>query len=368
MDAEEPDFRDYLESTGAVKALWNILIELDRLKNKPDDAVEYIRENLDRELTKQFISLKLDINAAEEEFSQLANEYPIVYNKFLKWKRRRGKKLAKGVPKTTEKTGSTEKKGSTGIKKIIVGANLTKNKAEEVVERKPSISSKKERPSRPSLISRTSRTSKTSKNTKPTKTSSQRKLFTHPEEENLPTNQDEKSIIELIFEEALPKQTTSEAQDVHGDACIPEEIPERFLPEESTIQVELLNGDPPEHIASNIQEINEIFHSQNPVSEEMSSKQLVHDKKVKESLPFLTEDEQSYGIEKVNEFVQENGDLEEETINSETNEKQNNWWKCCWYLKLESIFVSEYSLPINILTKSRGEYVIFILFWDKDCV
>lgn len=94
--AEPIDFRDYLKNAGCEKALWNILIELDKMKVKPDDPVEYIRVNLDLGLTEKFGGLKQEIEDKIAELMKIADEHPAVYSKFLKMKRKKAKKGKKG--------------------------------------------------------------------------------------------------------------------------------------------------------------------------------------------------------------------------------------------------------------------------------
>lgn len=115
---EPIDFHDYLKDTGSENALWEILIELDKMKVKPDDPVEYIRENLSPALTAKFTNLKEEIEATLNEISQIAEEYPQVYNKFLKIikKRKKGFKdiyLNIGAKKesSSEEKGDEEKDG-----------------------------------------------------------------------------------------------------------------------------------------------------------------------------------------------------------------------------------------------------------------
>lgn len=93
---EPIDFREYLKNAGCEKALWNILIELDKMKVKPDDPVEYIRVNLDPSLTEKFGGLKQEIEEKIAEILKIAEEHPAVYSKFLKMKRKKAKKGKKG--------------------------------------------------------------------------------------------------------------------------------------------------------------------------------------------------------------------------------------------------------------------------------
>lgn len=61
----------YLNMTGTAEAVSNALLNLFLLKEKPGNAVEFIRENLDHKLNLNFIKLKKEIQSAEEELAQL---------------------------------------------------------------------------------------------------------------------------------------------------------------------------------------------------------------------------------------------------------------------------------------------------------
>lgn len=91
MDAAE-SFREYMERTGCADALWKVLIEIDKLQDELVSPMEYIRINLDPELTEKFQSLKDRINEAQDEIRQLFEDYPDECGKFLKWKKKRAKK------------------------------------------------------------------------------------------------------------------------------------------------------------------------------------------------------------------------------------------------------------------------------------
>lgn len=96
QDAEKSEFREYLESAGSENALWKILIKMDRMEPKPDDPIEYIRQNLDPKLTKNLADLQDQVNVKVEELVQLAYENPKACKKFLKWKIKTSKKARKG--------------------------------------------------------------------------------------------------------------------------------------------------------------------------------------------------------------------------------------------------------------------------------
>lgn len=61
----------YLNMTGTAEAVSNALLNLFLLKEKPDNAVEFIRENLDHKVNLNFVKLKKEIQSAEEELAQL---------------------------------------------------------------------------------------------------------------------------------------------------------------------------------------------------------------------------------------------------------------------------------------------------------
>lgn len=278
--AEEPgdeDFHEYLQSKGAEQSLWNILIQIDKLKNKPENPVEYIRENLDPELTKQFTNLKMDIHLAEEELSQLANEYPKQYQKFLKWKQRRVRKLARGAKKSAGKNDAK--------KEAIAQVKLTK--------------SPNNKSSAPSIISKNSKmpiSSKVIRSSRPSKTLSQIKMSNNQQEETIQEENPDKTPTE---ESILENMTSAE-----------------HLPE----------------IVSNTQGIHEDVPSQTIVAEERSSISIMKDRKVEESPQRLGHnfaEEQSYKIKSADEIVDEKRWFEEEKNEIETSQNQNKWWKCC---------------------------------------
>lgn len=61
----------YLNMTGTAEAVSNALLNLFLSKEKPDNAVEFIRENLDHKVNLNFAKLKKEIQSAEEELAQL---------------------------------------------------------------------------------------------------------------------------------------------------------------------------------------------------------------------------------------------------------------------------------------------------------
>lgn len=61
----------YLNISGTAEAVSNALLNLFLVKKKPNDAVEFVRENLDPNVNKQFEKLKMEIQAAEKELEFL---------------------------------------------------------------------------------------------------------------------------------------------------------------------------------------------------------------------------------------------------------------------------------------------------------
>lgn len=98
MAEPEVSFYDYIKNSGCEDALWRVLIDVDKLQNKLEDPVEYIRENLDSELTERYAILRQELTEAGEELLQLAEEYPKEFAKYLKIKKKKAKKrgLKKG--------------------------------------------------------------------------------------------------------------------------------------------------------------------------------------------------------------------------------------------------------------------------------
>lgn len=94
MDSKE--FVSYLEKKGGAEALWKVLVELDQRKNDVEDAVAFIRLNIDKDLTENYEILHKQIDETKQELSKLAEDNPAVYAKFLKSKKRKGKKGKKG--------------------------------------------------------------------------------------------------------------------------------------------------------------------------------------------------------------------------------------------------------------------------------
>lgn len=292
-EPEDGDFREYLQSKGAEQALWNILIEMDKMKNKPENPVEYIRENLSPELTKQFTNLKMDIHLAEEEFSQLANEYPKQYRKFLKWKQKRAQKLAKGAKKGAGK--------NVAKKETIAQVKITKtlaSVADSVSVNKNLMKSPKKKSYTPSVISKASKTSISSKVVRssiPSKTLSQRKISNNQQEETIQEVNPhktpiEESILEVLLAEPLP-EIVPNTREIHGD------VPSQSIVPEGRSSILIMKGrkveESPQHLGHNFAE------------------------------------EQSYEIKSADEIVNEKRWFEEEKNDLESSQNQNKWWKCC---------------------------------------
>lgn len=94
--AQKSEFREYLELAGSEDALWKTLIKMDRMEPKPEDPIEYIRQNLDPKLSKHLADLQEQVDAKIEELVQMVYENPKACKKFLKWKSKRSKKARKG--------------------------------------------------------------------------------------------------------------------------------------------------------------------------------------------------------------------------------------------------------------------------------
>lgn len=277
------EFRDYLEITGGEKALWDVLIELDKMKIKPDDPIDYIRENLDVKLTKKFADLKTDIHLLEEEIEKLSEKYPVAYKKFLKWKQKTARKRGKAARSVTGKT--------TIQITVIPPDKMSEHKTIAELAEKTSVKSFEEkRPIRPSVMSNTSKTSKTSKISRRSQILAILQTPTIPEEDNPEEAIPATDLIEEILAEAPLEEQT--AQQVHGD------VP-----------------------------------SQLAVDEEMLSKSIIHDRNVTEPPSQLDGDnfseEQTYEVKSVEENVDNKIPLELEKNDSEPDETQNKWWKCC---------------------------------------
>lgn len=97
MDPNKRVFNEYLENKGCIDALWKVLIEVeDQRKIGLDNPMAYMRSNIDRDLTETFDHLRNQANDEKQELSQLAEEYPKPYAKYMKAK---SKKLKKAKPK-----------------------------------------------------------------------------------------------------------------------------------------------------------------------------------------------------------------------------------------------------------------------------
>lgn len=84
--AHSNEFREYLASSGGEQAMWDVLIKLDSMKKKPDDPVDFIRQNIAPEMTEIYKTLKVEIKQSEDELATFAANYPKIYAKYLKRK------------------------------------------------------------------------------------------------------------------------------------------------------------------------------------------------------------------------------------------------------------------------------------------
>lgn len=84
--AQSNEFREYLEQCGGTKAMWDVLIKLDSMRKKPDDPVDFIRQNIAPEMTEMYKTLKEEIKQSEDELATIAANYPKIYEKYLKRK------------------------------------------------------------------------------------------------------------------------------------------------------------------------------------------------------------------------------------------------------------------------------------------
>lgn len=97
------EFRSFLVTEGCEEALWKILCKLDRQNPKPEDPVDYIRQNIDPELSANLTALETEFDAKIESFVEMAYDYPKAYKKFLKWKAGRSKKMKSKGPSKSQR-------------------------------------------------------------------------------------------------------------------------------------------------------------------------------------------------------------------------------------------------------------------------
>lgn len=84
--ADSNQFREYLTKSGGEEAMWKILIKLDKLRTKPENPVEYIREHMDSNLSEHFANLKQEIEEVKGKIEDFAQAQPRLYEKYLKRK------------------------------------------------------------------------------------------------------------------------------------------------------------------------------------------------------------------------------------------------------------------------------------------
>lgn len=84
--ADSKEFLEYLQNSGGQDATLCVLIEMDSMREKPENPVEYLRENIDREITNLHVNLKAEIEKAKEVISEIEEQYPQIYDKHMKRK------------------------------------------------------------------------------------------------------------------------------------------------------------------------------------------------------------------------------------------------------------------------------------------
>lgn len=74
MEARRDEFRNYLETSGAITALTNVLIKLFEMPEKPENSVQFICQNLGGAALEQEISeLKLELAEAQQQIQVLSS-------------------------------------------------------------------------------------------------------------------------------------------------------------------------------------------------------------------------------------------------------------------------------------------------------
>lgn len=76
-------FRDYMKASGGLDGIWKVCCHLDKLEPKPDDPVDFIRQNIDKKLTMRYITLKEEIEQKKLELAELEEKHPQVYAKYM---------------------------------------------------------------------------------------------------------------------------------------------------------------------------------------------------------------------------------------------------------------------------------------------
>lgn len=65
------EFRNYLESSGAISALTNVLVKLHDLEEKPQNSIEFLRANLDPQTTVSIEELQVEVANLRREIGEL---------------------------------------------------------------------------------------------------------------------------------------------------------------------------------------------------------------------------------------------------------------------------------------------------------
>lgn len=78
------EFGLYLNVSGAAEAASNALLNLFMLDEKPDNAVEWIRETLDKRINKELERLKTKVETARDELTHLKDVIVEIRNLGLK--------------------------------------------------------------------------------------------------------------------------------------------------------------------------------------------------------------------------------------------------------------------------------------------
>lgn len=91
-------FHEYLTNKKCKAALCNVLIQLDKLQEKPQDPIDYLRRNLSPEATAHIEEMKLEIKHCKGVLKAIERIYPKIYAKYMKKKEKRKKNT-----KTTKK-------------------------------------------------------------------------------------------------------------------------------------------------------------------------------------------------------------------------------------------------------------------------
>lgn len=85
-------FLAYLKKSGCEEALWKALIELDKLQNKLENPVEFIRLNLDKDLNERYKTLRRQIAEVRKDVLRFSEENPTAFAKYLKMKKKKAKR------------------------------------------------------------------------------------------------------------------------------------------------------------------------------------------------------------------------------------------------------------------------------------